>query len=93
MSKFSISTSSDVDFGGLLNHFLDVPDAIGKVIFPSAHSNREAGNGESKGNIPVDIVDSPKEFILYMDVPGLSKSDIQVNKVCFSYLRVYLVLF
>ncbi|KAI3814890.1 hypothetical protein L1987_14537 [Smallanthus sonchifolius] len=79
MSRVAISAAGDVDFGGLMSHLLDVPDAIGKVIFPSSRSHHESSNGESKGNIPVDILDTPKELIMYMDVPGLSKSDIQVT--------------
>ncbi|KAI3711944.1 hypothetical protein L1987_70493 [Smallanthus sonchifolius] len=79
MSRVAISAAGDVDFGGLMSHLLDVPDAIGKVIFPSSRSQHESSNGEAKGNIPVDILDTPKELIMYMDVPGLSKSDIQVT--------------
>ena len=81
MSRVAISSPGDVDFGGLVSHLLDVnlPDAIGKMIFPSPRSHHESRNGESEGNIPVDILETPKELILYMDVPGLSKSDIQVN--------------
>ncbi|KAF5733475.1 hypothetical protein HS088_TW17G01019 [Tripterygium wilfordii] len=30
-------------------------------------------------NIPVDVMDAPNEYILYMDVPGLNKSDIQIT--------------
>ena len=69
-----------------MSHLLDVPDTIGKVIFPSNGSQHESRNVESKGgNIPVDIVDTPKEYVLYMDVPGFSKSDIQV---CLTKLTV-----
>ncbi|KAL4589311.1 hypothetical protein LXL04_002217 [Taraxacum kok-saghyz] len=73
--------AGDVDFGGLVSHLLDVnlPDAIGKMIFPSPRSHHESRNGDSEGNIPVDILETPKELILYIDVPGLSKSDIQVT--------------
>ncbi|GJT23911.1 17.4 kDa class III heat shock protein [Tanacetum coccineum] len=70
----------NIDIGGLVSHLLDVPDTIGKVIFPSNGSHHESRNVESKGgNIPVDIADTPKEYVLYLDVPGLSKSDIQVT--------------
>ncbi|CAI9114480.1 OLC1v1015211C1 [Oldenlandia corymbosa var. corymbosa] len=41
--------------------------------------NRGGVGGGGIGSIPVDILDSPKEYIFYMDVPGLSKSDIQVT--------------
>ncbi|KAD4982036.1 hypothetical protein R6Q59_001650 [Mikania micrantha] len=79
MSRIAISSAGDVYFGGLMSHLLDVPDAIGKVIFPSSQSHHESTNSESKGNIPVDVVETPNELIMYMDVPGLSKSDIQVT--------------
>ncbi|KAI3789867.1 hypothetical protein L2E82_02671 [Cichorium intybus] len=79
MSRVAISSTGDVDFGGLVSHLLDVPDAIGKMIFPSSRSHHGSRNGESEGNIAVDILETPKELIMYMDVPGLSKSDIQVT--------------
>ncbi|KAD2394033.1 hypothetical protein E3N88_41010 [Mikania micrantha] len=79
MSRIAISSAGDVDFGGLMSHLLDVPDVIEKVIFPSSRSHHESTNGESKGSIPVDVVETPNELIMYMDVPGLSKSDIQVT--------------
>ncbi|KAI3716979.1 hypothetical protein L1987_68244 [Smallanthus sonchifolius] len=46
-----ISSAGDVDFGGLVSHLLDIPDAIGKVIFLSSRPHRESSNGESKGEI------------------------------------------
>ncbi|KAK9060537.1 hypothetical protein SSX86_021241 [Deinandra increscens subsp. villosa] len=79
MSRIAISSAGDLDLLSLTSHLLDVPHAIGKAILPSPRSHHESRNGESKGNIPVDILETPKELILYMDVPGLSKSDIQVT--------------
>nr|KAJ0199890.1 hypothetical protein LSAT_V11C600318060 [Lactuca sativa] len=81
MSRVAISSPGDLDFGGLVSHQLDVPDAIGKVIFI---------NGGSEGNITVDILETPKELIMYIDVPGLSKSDIQRDrpKLCDCLLYV-----
>ena len=48
-------------------------------MFPSR--THESRDHENKGcsSIPADILDTPKEFIFYLDVPGLSKSDIQVT--------------
>ncbi|GMN36806.1 hypothetical protein TIFTF001_006302 [Ficus carica] len=73
--------SRAVDFNGGLasavNHIFHFPDTIEKVMFPSRpHETRD-----NKGNsiIPVDILETPKEYVFYMDVPGLSKSDIQVT--------------
>ncbi|MCL7041940.1 hypothetical protein MKW94_013500 [Papaver nudicaule] len=38
------------------------------------------GGGGAGGSYPaVDILDTPKEYIFHFDVPGLSKTDIQVN--------------
>ncbi|KAI3857878.1 hypothetical protein MKX03_004980 [Papaver bracteatum] len=38
------------------------------------------GGAGAGGNYPaVDILDTPKEYIFHFDVPGLSKTDIQVN--------------
>ncbi|XP_071717411.1 17.4 kDa class III heat shock protein [Rutidosis leptorrhynchoides] len=70
MSRVAISSSGD---------HLDFSDLIEKMIFPPSRSHHESRNSESKANIPADIVDTPNEFIIYMDVPGLSKSDIQVT--------------
>ncbi|XP_076887055.1 17.4 kDa class III heat shock protein-like [Bidens hawaiensis] len=81
MSRVAITSTGDVDFGGLVSHLLEHhPSVIEKLMFPSTRSHHETRNGEeSKGNIPVDIVETPKELVMYMDVPGLSKSDIQVT--------------
>nr|KAJ0222169.1 hypothetical protein LSAT_V11C200096380 [Lactuca sativa] len=88
MNMVAISSPGDLDFSGLVIHRLDVPDAIGKVIFPSSRSHH--GNGESEGNIVMDILETPKELIMYMDVLGLSKSDIQRDrpKLCDCLLYV-----
>jgi hypothetical protein len=36
------------------------------------------GGGGGGGGAPMDIVESPREYAFVLDVPGLSKSDIQV---------------
>lgn len=64
------------DLASAVNHIFHLPETFEKVIFPSrAHETRE---NKGYSTIPVDILDTPKEYIFYMDVPGLSKSDIQV---------------
>lgn len=45
-------------------------------MFPSRP--RETRDNKGNSTIPVDILETPKEYVFYMDVPGLSKSDIQV---------------
>ncbi|GLU22508.1 hypothetical protein SLE2022_385790 [Rubroshorea leprosula] len=65
----------------VVNHLLNFPENIEKFIStPRTHDLNENEN-ENKGasSIPVDILDNPKEYIFYLDVPGLSKSDIQVT--------------
>ncbi|OWM68418.1 17.4 kDa class III heat shock protein [Punica granatum] len=62
----------------LLNGLLDFPDAIEKLVF-SSRPHEAGGREKSAGNIPVDILEAPKEYVFYMDVPGVSKSDIQVT--------------
>ncbi|GKG22921.1 hypothetical protein Tco_0388224 [Tanacetum coccineum] len=72
----------NIHIGGLVSHLLDGPDhRIGKVIFPSNGSHHEPRNAESKGgNISVDI--AVTKYVLYLDVTGLSKSDIQWKRTC-----------
>ncbi|XP_009628401.1 17.4 kDa class III heat shock protein [Nicotiana tabacum] len=60
-----------------VNQLLHFPESIERVVFPS-HSH-ETSENRGVSSIPVDILDSPKEYIFYMDVPGLSKSEIQVT--------------
>ena len=62
-----------------INHLFGLPETIEKLIFPTSRSSE--GNetrGGSNNNIPIDILESPKEYIFYVDIPGISKSDIQV---------------
>lgn len=40
---------------------------------------RVHGLGGVGGGAPVDIVETPGEYAFLLDVPGLSKSDIQVS--------------
>lgn len=61
----------------LLNGLLDV-DTIEKLMF-SSRPHEANGREKNAGNIPVDILETPKEYVFYLDVPGVSKSDIQVR--------------
>lgn len=58
-----------------LSQLLNLPEAVDKLISPS-RSHESKGGFDS---IPVDIVETSNHYIFYMDVPGLSKSDIQVT--------------
>lgn len=82
MSKDTDSSVFDGDLASAVNHLFGFPEALEKFVFPSrAHEHHE---NKGVSSIPVDILDTPKEFIFYMDVPGLSKSDIQVY-ICNSH--------
>lgn len=76
MSPVADSHLFNGDLAAAVNHLIHFPDAIEKF----AHHSRSQDNQESRGvsSIPVDILDYPKEYVFFMDVPGLSKSDIQV---------------
>ncbi|KAG8380204.1 hypothetical protein BUALT_Bualt07G0169100 [Buddleja alternifolia] len=63
-----------------MTELLNFPETLEKFMLSSrqndaAHSHLGGGGATA----PVDILDTPKEFIFYVDVPGLSKSDIQVT--------------
>lgn len=61
-----------------LNQFFHIPEELEKMISPAA---RSYGQDDMAGVFAaaVDIKETPKEYIFYTDVPGLTKSDIQVN--------------
>lgn len=64
------------DLASAVGHLFDFPESVEKFMFPSrAHQGNE---NKGVSSIPVDILDTPKEYIFYMDMPGLPKSDIQV---------------
>ncbi|KAF8089060.1 hypothetical protein N665_0519s0017 [Sinapis alba] len=65
-----------------INHLFGLPETIEKLIFPTSlpgEGNETRGGRNNNNNIPVDILESPKEYIFYIDIPGISKSDIQVT--------------
>ncbi|CAH2036632.1 unnamed protein product, partial [Thlaspi arvense] len=63
-----------------INHLFGFPETIEKLIFPSSRSGEGNENrGGSSNNIPIDILESSREYIFYADIPGISKSDIQVT--------------
>lgn len=65
-----------------MTQIFNLPETLEKFMFNSRVP--ETSENKGTGSIPVDILDSPKEYIFYMDVPGLSKSDIQVSFQIFS---------
>ncbi|PHT40121.1 hypothetical protein CQW23_18975 [Capsicum baccatum] len=68
---FLVKISTVVD---VVSHLLNFPEAIERLGILS----RTNESSENKGNIPVDILDTPKEYIFHMDVPGLSKSTFRL---------------
>lgn len=77
-----------------INHLFGLPETIEKLILPISRSgegnNESRGGGGSNNNIPIDILESSKEYIFYLDIPGISKSDIQV--FISSYRNVELIM-
>ncbi|XP_050383897.1 17.4 kDa class III heat shock protein [Argentina anserina] len=67
-----------MDVEAVVNHLLNIPETIPSYIYPShaAHGTKE---NQGASTIPLDILDSAKDYTFYLDVPGLSKSDIQVT--------------
>ncbi|KAJ1698654.1 hypothetical protein LUZ63_007166 [Rhynchospora breviuscula] len=70
------------------SHLLNIPETMERLVFPSNHQHggvqengkgRVQGEGRSFTTAPVDILETPKEYTFVIDVPGLSKSDIQVT--------------
>ncbi|KAF7846575.1 hypothetical protein BT93_L4122 [Corymbia citriodora subsp. variegata] len=68
-----------LDGDHLLSHLLNFPDGVEKLAFSSRPHEAATGESKSGASIPADILETPKEYVFYFDVPGLSKSDIQVT--------------
>ncbi|KAK8629214.1 hypothetical protein V6N13_078065 [Hibiscus sabdariffa] len=58
-------------------HWFSFPENMGKFMFQGTDEDEKKGC--SSRSMPADILETPKDFIFYLDVPGLSKSDIQVT--------------
>lgn len=69
----------------LVSHLLNFPaDSVEKLLLSSRpHEATAAGEGKGAAGIPADILETPKEYVFYFDVPGLPKSDIQVLFVAY----------
>ncbi|XP_008803401.2 17.4 kDa class III heat shock protein [Phoenix dactylifera] len=73
-------------FDTALNQLLHLPETLEKLVSPSPRpqaghggaQGREAGEERGFGGFPVDILETPKEYTFFLDVPGLSKTDMQV---------------
>ncbi|KAI3455662.1 hypothetical protein Pfo_012325 [Paulownia fortunei] len=64
-----------------LGELLNFPETIEKFVLSSSRPNdsNHHHRGGGGATFPADILDTPTEYIFYVDVPGLSKSDIQVT--------------
>ncbi|PIN01185.1 Molecular chaperone (small heat-shock protein Hsp26/Hsp42) [Handroanthus impetiginosus] len=63
-----------------MSELLNFPGTIEKFLLPSRPNDSNHPNRRSGGaSLLADILDTPKEYVFCMDVPGLSKSDIQVT--------------
>ncbi|KAJ9179449.1 hypothetical protein P3X46_011237 [Hevea brasiliensis] len=72
-----MSRIADSNLFDAMSHLFNIPESIEKFMIHSRSNDTNENKGV--GNIPTDILDSPKEYIFYMDAPGLCKSDIQVT--------------
>ncbi|XVF27124.1 hypothetical protein REPUB_Repub14bG0079600 [Reevesia pubescens] len=62
-----------------MTYWFSFPENIEKFMFPSRTQDSHENENKGFSSIPADILDTPKEFIFYLDVPGLSKLDMQVR--------------
>ncbi|XP_074335412.1 17.4 kDa class III heat shock protein-like [Apium graveolens] len=67
-------TNGDVATVALIQ-LLNLPEVVDKLISPS----RSRDSRVALNSIPVDILETFDHYIFHMDVPGLSKSDIQIT--------------
>ncbi|CAK9144658.1 unnamed protein product [Ilex paraguariensis] len=64
----------------VVSQILNFPQNDEKLkIHSKSRETHETKDVTSNSIIPVDILSTPKEYVFYLDVPGLSKSDIQVT--------------
>ncbi|XP_047962316.1 17.4 kDa class III heat shock protein [Salvia hispanica] len=61
-----------------MTDLLNFPETLEKLLHSASRHDGGGGRG-GVANFPADILDTPKEYVFYLDVPGLSKSDIQVT--------------
>ena len=73
-----MSRVADSNVLDAVTHLFSIPESIERFMIHSRPNDTNENKGGGVGSIPVDILDTPKDYIFYMDVPGLSKSDNQV---------------
>ncbi|KAG6425792.1 hypothetical protein SASPL_109996 [Salvia splendens] len=62
-----------------MTDLLNFPETLEKLLHSTSRHDGGGGRG-GVANFPADILDTPKEYAFYLDVPGLSKSDIQLAR-------------
>ncbi|KAH0455180.1 hypothetical protein IEQ34_015212 [Dendrobium chrysotoxum] len=72
-----------------ISNLLHIPEALERMAaFQPARGHEvqriydagsRAGDDRGIGNVPVDILETSKSYTFFLDVPGLPKSEIQVN--------------
>ncbi|KAL2336372.1 hypothetical protein Fmac_010818 [Flemingia macrophylla] len=73
-----VGDSLNVDLAAAVNNLFNLPETVEKFMFPSSRAyDQHETSGVS--SIPVDILDTAKEYVFVMDVPGVSKYEIQVT--------------
>ncbi|KAJ8755983.1 hypothetical protein K2173_024528 [Erythroxylum novogranatense] len=72
-----MSIALDTNVFDSVNHLFSIPESIEKFMY----SGRSNENNENRGvgSIPADILETPKDYIFQLDLPGLSKSDVQAT--------------
>ncbi|KAG0497685.1 hypothetical protein HPP92_002376 [Vanilla planifolia] len=48
-------------------------------LHSSSVARSDGGEDKGTGSVPVDILETPKNYAFFLDVPGLPKSEIQVT--------------
>ncbi|GMH17564.1 hypothetical protein Nepgr_019405 [Nepenthes gracilis] len=66
-------------FNGDLATLFNFPETMDKFMYSSSSGNQENSENRAASSIPVDILENSTEFVFFLDVPGISKSDIQVT--------------
>jgi HSP20 family protein len=68
----------------LFDKLLHLPEVFDRTAAAAGEQAHQGAHGHAHvhglGGAPVDIVETPGEYTFVLDVPGLSKSDIQVRR-------------
>jgi HSP20 family protein len=88
-------------FDAAISHLFNIPETMERLVFPSNHQHggvhengkvRVQGEGRNFSSAPTDVLETPKEYTFFLDVPGLSKSDIQALHRLDIFTFVHLII-